>query len=83
MKHITENEFIITTTFEPTSKDSKRGYECEQSEVVNRVEFFHYEYGKSRATKISLSRKEILQLADKIKEIESFKKVMMYEPMPF
>ena len=83
MKHITENEFIITTTFEPTSKDSKRGEECEHSEVVNRVDFFHYEYGGSNCIKISLSGKEILQLADKIKEIESFKKVMMYKELPF
>lgn len=83
MKHITANEFIFTASFEPVQKDAQKGKECEHKEIVHRVDFYHSDYGNYTFHKISLSRNEILELAEKIKEIESNTKIMIYEPMPF
>ena len=84
-KHIysSSNDFIIATTLKPVDICAKRGQECEHFENVDWIAFYQQDYGQTNFTKVYLSRKEILDLSEKIKEIEANKQILVFEDMPF
>ena len=90
MKRLFEqNETIITTEFVPDviiTDEIKEGDIIPHKEFVGGIFFYNHEYdafGRMYLTKVNLDRNYILELAEKIKQIESNSVDMEYSSLPF